>query len=59
MQILKAVDVLHDAGAITTDFHSQVHAASKDKPALFLVLIVKVLEILVKLAKYFAERRKS
>lgn len=58
MQILKAVDLLHDAGAITTDFHSQVHSA-KDKPALFLVLLVKVLEILVKLAKHFAERRKS
>ena len=59
MQILKAVDLLHDAGAITTDFHAQVHAASKDKPALFLVLIVKVLEILVKVIKYLAERRKS
>lgn len=59
MQILKTVDLLHDAGAITTDFHAQVHAASKDKPALFLVLIVKVLEILVKVIKYLAERRKS
>ncbi len=59
MQILKAVDLLHDAGVITPDFHAQVHAASKDKPALFLVLIVKVLEILVKVAKYLAERRKK
>ena len=59
MQILKTVDLLHDAGAITPEFHAQVHAASKDKPALFLVLIVKVLEILVKVIKYLAERRKS
>ncbi len=59
MQILKTVDLLHDAGAITPDFHAQVHAASKDKPALFLVLVVKVLEILVKVVKYLAERRKS
>lgn len=58
MQILKAVDLLHDAGAITTDFHTQVHAASKDKPALYLTLIVKVLEILVKVVKYLAEKRK-
>lgn len=59
MQILKTVDLLHDAGAITPEFHAQVHAASKDKPALFLVLLVKVLEILVKVAKYLAERRKK
>ncbi len=59
MHILKAVDLLQDAGAIPSDFHAQVHAASKDKPALFLVLIVKVLEILVKVAKYLAERRKK
>ncbi len=59
MQLLNAVDVLKDAGAITPEFHAQVHAAHRDKPALFLVLLVKVLEILVKLAKYFAERRKS
>ena len=59
MQILKTVDLLHDAGAITPEFHAQVHAASKDKPALFLVLIVKVLEIVVKVIKYLAERRKS
>lgn len=59
MQILKTVDLLHDAGAITPEFHAQVHAASKDKPALFLVLLVKVLEILVKVIKYLAERRKS
>ncbi len=59
MQILKAVDLLHDAGAITPEFHAQVHAASKDKPALYLTLIVKVLEIVVKVIKYLAERRKS
>ena len=59
MQILKTVDLLHDAGAITPEFHAQVHAASKDKPALYLTLIVKVLEILVKVIKYLAERRKS
>lgn len=58
MQMLKAVDLLHDAGAITPDFHAQVHAA-KDKPALYLVLILKVLEILVKVVKHLAERRKS
>lgn len=59
MQILKTVDLLHDAGAITPEFHAQVHAASKDKPALYLTLIVKVLEIIVKVIKYLAERRKS
>ncbi|EBX1873595.1 hypothetical protein DRD23_08810 [Salmonella enterica subsp. enterica serovar Enteritidis] len=59
MQILKTVDLLHDAGAITPEFHAQVHAASKDKPALYLTLIVKVLEIVVKVIKYLAERRKS
>lgn len=58
MQILKTVDLLHDAGAITPEFHAQVHAASKDKPALFLVLIVKVLEIVLKVIKYLAEKRK-
>jgi len=58
MQILKAVDLLHDAGAITTEFHTQVHAASKDKPSLYLTLIVKVLEIIVKVVKYLAEKRK-
>ena len=59
MQILKTVDLLHDAGAITPEFHAQVHAASKDKPALYLTLIVKVLEIVLKVIKYLAERRKS
>lgn len=59
MQILKTVDLLHNAGAITPEFHAQVHAASKDKPALYLTLIVKVLEIVVKVIKYLAERRKS
>lgn len=59
MQILKAVDVLHDAGAITPEFYAQIHAAKADRPALFLALALKVLEILVKLVKYFAERRKS
>lgn len=59
MQILKTVDLLHDAGAITPEFHAQVHAASRDKPALYLTLIVKVLEIVVKVIKYLAERRKS
>ena len=59
MQILKTVDLLHDAGAITTEFHAQVHAASKDKPALYLTLIIKVLEIVLKVIKYLAERRKS
>ncbi|EDL3592066.1 hypothetical protein CRX22_10460 [Salmonella enterica subsp. enterica serovar Newport] len=59
MQILKTVDLLHDAGVITPEFHAQVHAASKDKPALYLTLIVKVLEIVVKVIKYLAERRKS
>lgn len=59
MQILKTVDLLHDAGAITPEFHAQVHAASKDKSALYLTLIVKVLEIVVKVIKYLAERRKS
>ena len=59
MNMLKAVDLLHDAGAITPEFHAQVHAASKDKPALYLTLIVKVLEIVVKVIKYLAERRKS
>jgi hypothetical protein len=58
MQILKTVDLLHDAGAITPEFHAQVHAASKDKPALYLTLIVKVLEIIVKVIKYLAEKRK-
>ena len=58
MQILKTVDLLHDAGAITPEFHAQVHAASKDKPALYLTLIVKVLEIVVKVIKYLAEKRK-
>jgi hypothetical protein len=59
MNVLKTVDLLHDAGAITPEFHAQVHAASKDKPALYLTLIVKVLEIVVKVIKYLAERRKS
>lgn len=59
MNMLKTVDLLHDAGAITPEFHAQVHAASKDRPALYLTLIVKVLEILIKVAKYFAERRKK
>lgn len=59
MQILKTVDLLHDAGAITPEFHAQVHAVSKDKPALYLTLIVKVLEIVLKVIKYLAERRKS
>ena len=58
MQILKTVDLLHDAGAITPEFHAQVHAASRDKPALYLTLIVKVLEIIVKVVKYLAEKRK-
>lgn len=58
MQILKTVDLLHDAGAITPEFHAQVHAASKDKPALYLTLIVKVLEIVLKVIKYLAEKRK-
>ena len=59
MNVLKTVDLLHDAGAITPEFHAQVHAASKDKPALYLTLIVKVLEIVLKVIKYLAERRKS
>lgn len=56
--ILKCTDLLKDAGAITPEFHSQVHDASRDKPAFFILLAIKVLELLIKLAKHFAARRK-
>ncbi len=56
--ILKYTDLLHTVGAVTPELHSEVHAA-KDKASLFLVLALKVLDILVKVLKRLSERRKA
>lgn len=49
-QILKYTDLLHTAGAVDTNFRNEVHAA-KDKTSLFIVLALKVLEILMRILK--------
>jgi hypothetical protein len=56
--ILKYTDLLHTAGAIDAGFHNEVHAA-KDKTSLFIVLALKVLEIVMKVLKKLAAQRKA
>lgn len=56
--ILKYTDLLHTTGAVDTTFRNEVHAA-KDKTSLFLVLALKVLEIVMKVLKQLAARRKA
>ena len=57
-QILKYTDLLHTAGAIDNAFHNEVHAA-KDKTSLFIILALKVLEIVMKVLKKFSAQRKG
>lgn len=54
--ILKYTDLLHTAGAVDANFRNEVHAA-KDKTSLFIVLALKVLEIVMKVLKKFSAER--